>query len=81
MRYSKPIDCGKKLALASIVILMGACNTMTGSADLKRMATTNTLAFCDAARPIYWSRKDTLETITQVKTHNAVGKLCGWGVK
>jgi len=42
---------------------------------------TNSLAFCDAARPIYWSRKDTLKTIEQIKEHNAVGRLCGWGKK
>jgi len=35
-------------------------------------------AECNMFAPIYWSRKDTLSTIQQVKTHNAVGKICGW---
>lgn len=36
--------------------------------------------FCSEAKPIVFSRlHDTLETIAQVKAHNAVGqKLCGW---
>jgi hypothetical protein len=43
------------------------------------MKTIDTAAFCDLAAPIYWSKKDTLKTIEQVKLHNAVGKRCGWG--
>lgn len=36
--------------------------------------------FCAVAKPIYWSSKDTDDTIAQAKEHNAVGKaLCGWG--
>jgi hypothetical protein len=37
-------------------------------------------AFCDVAKPIYWSAADTDETIAQIKEHDAVGAaLCGWG--
>jgi hypothetical protein len=53
---------------------------MTAS-DVRTLATTDTLAFCDAAKPIYWSAKDTPKTIEQVKIHNATGKICGWGKK
>jgi hypothetical protein len=43
-------------------------------------ALTNELTFCDGAKPIYWSKKDTDKTIWQIKEHNAVGKQsCGWG--
>lgn len=36
--------------------------------------------FCKVAEPIYWSGRDTDQTIKQAKEHNAVGKsLCGWG--
>ena len=43
---------------------------------------TNSLTFCDGAKPIYWGAKDTAKTIIQVKSHNAVGKdACGWGNK
>ncbi len=39
-------------------------------------------SFCSAARAIYWSSKDTDQTLAQVREHNAVGKtLCGWGKK
>jgi len=36
--------------------------------------------FCAYAKPIYWSARDTDETILAAKEHNAVGKdRCGWG--
>lgn len=47
---------------------------MTGSAAIPRGAT-----FCEIARPIHWSREDTIPTVKAVKEHNAAGKkLCGW---
>ena len=50
---------------------LGACATTTGFGETD---------FCVAAKPIYWSTKDTDKTIWQVKEHNASGKvLCGWG--
>lgn len=49
------------------------------SAELMKMATTDTAAFCDLAKPIYWSTKDTKKTVEQVKLHNATGDICGWG--
>ena len=66
----------KHLAALACTLVLAGCN-MTES-ELRRKATADTAAFCDLARPIYWSRKDTLSTIQQVKTHNAVGKICGW---
>jgi hypothetical protein len=27
--------------------------------------------FCQVAQPIYWSRRDTPETVRQIKAHNA----------
>ena len=34
---------------------------------------------CTVFGPIYWSAKDTDDTIKQVKEHNAAGKeLCKW---
>ena len=37
-------------------------------------------SFCDAARAIYYSKRDTAPTIAQIKEHNAVGVAlkCGW---
>ena len=66
----------KHFALLVCALALAGCN-MTES-ELRRKATADTAAFCDIARPIYWSRKDTLSTIQQVKLHNAVGKICGW---
>ena len=58
-----------------IALLTQACQT-TGS------GARNDAPFCSAAKPIYWSAKDTAATIGQVKEHNAVGKaLCEWGKK
>jgi len=49
------------------------------------MRTTDTVGTdvsCEAFRPITWSKRDTQETVADVKTHNAVfGALCGWGEK
>lgn len=37
---------------------------------------------CGSFSPIFWSKKDTPETVSQVKEHNAAGTaLCGWGGK
>jgi hypothetical protein len=36
---------------------------------------------CQMFQPIYWSKKDTLKTVQQIKAHNAVGKICGWAGK
>ena len=60
-------------------LALAGCNVT--EKELLRHATADTAAFCDMARPIYWSRKDTLATIQQVKLHNAVGKICGWSGK
>jgi len=69
----------KMLTVAGLAVALGGCNV--SEKELMRMATADTAAFCDIARPLYWSRKDTLETIKQIKTHNAVGKICGWSGK
>ena len=51
--------------------------TMDSSAPISPV-----LTFCDGARPIYWSPKDTDKTIWAIKAHNNVGKqACGWGKK
>jgi hypothetical protein len=69
-----------------LAILTASCSPMTGFGGTDRSATeTSTevlghVDFCDAARPIYWSRHDTLGTAKAVKEHNAVGaELCNWG--
>jgi hypothetical protein len=66
---------GKRLAMLLSVVTLAACQT-TASGE---KTTINTLAFCDAAKAVLWSKKDTLKTIVQVKEHNAIGaKACGW---
>ncbi|MCA3700803.1 MAG: hypothetical protein IOB84_13605 [Brevundimonas sp.] len=55
--------------------------SLTGSGETEvPVARPGAEAFCDLARPITWSTRDTDETIRGVKEHNAVGaRLCGWG--
>jgi hypothetical protein len=75
MLSRKPIAFAMRLSLALIGMTLAACQT-TGFSE---KTTIDTLAFCDVARPIWWSKKDTLKTIEQIKVHNAIGKACGWG--
>lgn len=74
MRYRKLIVTGRLLAVGLSAILIASCQT-TGIGE-KTMI--NTAGFCDVARPIWWSVKDTKKTIAQVKEHNKVGEMCGW---
>lgn len=69
----------KRIAILAGALALAGCNV--SESELRRKATADTGAFCDLARPIYYSRKDTLATIQQVKLHNAVGKICGWSGK
>lgn len=75
MTYPPPIIHVRSCAPLLSAILLASCQT-TGSAAL---TTTDRAAFCDVARPILWSARDTPKTIAQVKEHNAIGKICGWG--
>lgn len=77
MRLRKPSKTAMTLIAASLPALTG-CATTTASVE----PTTSELRFCDGARPIFWAKRDTVETIKQVKAHNAVGvSACGWGQK
>ena len=52
--------------------ILSGCMTMTASVGTDA-------SFCQVAKPIAWSSRDTDATIEQVKEHNAVGAtLCGW---
>ena len=67
------------LLIVSTLILSG-CGTTTGSDEIKGppppAAPVN--AFCEIAKTISWSTKDTDQTIREVKAHNAVYlALCG----
>lgn len=60
-----------------VAILPASCVTTTGSGETKALGHA---AFCVVARPITWSGRDTLETVAQIKAHNAAGReICGWG--
>lgn len=76
MRFRLPRRSATACALISLLTL-AACATLGTSSHGK----TEPSSFCLLAKPIRFSaRNDTLETIAQVKEHNAVGKkLCGWG--
>lgn len=62
-----------KLSVATSPLILTGCAPTTVSSGTEA-------SFCGAARAIYWSTKDTDQTIAQVREHNAVGKsICGWG--
>ena len=65
-----------ELTLSALSLLpLTGCATTTASVE----PTTSELRFCDGAKPIFWSTRDTDKTIAQVKAHNAVGKgACAW---
>lgn len=73
----KPSRGASLLSALSLIALTG-CATTTASVG----PTTSSLAFCDGARPFFWSGRDTIASIKQAKAHNAVGvAACGWGNK
>lgn len=79
MRRIGRLKQGKLFGTLWLAILTAGCQT-TGSSDrISPSGGPSALTFCDGAEPIYWSSKDTLPTIAQVKEHNAVGAAeCGW---
>lgn len=66
----------EKLFALLLLPTLTACQTTTRSLETELAGAT----FCEAARPIYYSRKDTLPTIAQIREHNGVGQAlgCGW---
>ncbi len=67
------------LLLISTLILSG-CESLTPSSAMTEAL--GHAGFCDVAKPIGWSARDTDKTIIEVKSHNARGvELCGWGKK
>jgi len=68
------------LVLLLLLVLMGtpACSTMGLGVTSPPMSATLTAAiFCENAKPIRWSRNDTIETVEQAKAHNRVYReLC-----
>jgi hypothetical protein len=53
------------------LLILAGCVTMTPSVGTDAVA-------CSAFEPIHWSKKDTDDTIRQVKEHNAAwAALCG----
>jgi hypothetical protein len=64
----------RRLVFAMLLCLPLTACLQTGSAGTKGAT------FCQAAKVIYWSSKDTRTTQDQATEHNSVGKeLCGWG--
>jgi hypothetical protein len=69
----------KKFAMLFALMLLpglSACETMMASGET---STLGAASFCELAQPIHWSKRDTDETIIEVKAHNAIGvKFCAW---
>lgn len=76
---TEPFGGPKRLALmlSAVTLILTACATTTGSVETSTPPPAAE-TFCQIAKPISWSTKDTDETIRQVKEHNAVFlRLCG----
>ena len=68
MSLIAPTRLARHLTLLLIVILIPSCGTMTGSSVRTE---------CETFKPIYWSSRDSFETVKQVKAHNAAwAALC-----
>lgn len=78
----KPFDKGpmRVLTLSFVMLTLSGCASRMGFAETDLpVARPGAQSFCDLARPILWSTRDTDETIRAVKEQNAVGvRLCGW---
>lgn len=73
LRLASVLSAPLTLCVLLMLVILNGCATTTAS-----VATEPT--FCDTARPITWSSRDTDHTIDEVKQHNARGiELCGWG--
>lgn len=81
------IQLKRRMALG--LLLLSATLTLQSCANLMASGATSyddaywhkaTIAVaCGTYKPIYWSSKDTDETIRAAKEHNAVGiQQCGW---
>ena len=72
MRSLKPVQFVLTLLVLTLMLMsLVACQT-TGSVATDRSVT------CQAFKPIYWSKDDTIDTAKQITEHNAVWlKLCG----
>lgn len=75
-----PVKLAKLFAISIFAILTASCATTNSSAPTKEDATK---VACESFGPLYWSKKDTPQTVAQIKEHNAVGeKIClDWGGK
>lgn len=66
---------GRLLVLTMLLATPGCATTGSGavtSNDARRVA-------CQSFEPIWWSAADSVQTVAQIKEHNASGKaLCGW---
>lgn len=83
MTSQKLTRLGRMLSLLPSVILLQSCVTTTGSGGISAPPELKRAAFCDVAQPISWSRRDTPETVLEIKAkNNAPGiSLCAWKAK
>ena len=79
MRSTAPRALVTLCVLIWLGILTASCATTTASSGVTASEDSVRVA-CTLFDPIYWSDKDTTETVAQIKERNATGKaLCGWG--
>lgn len=84
MKYRGPVPCA--ILSASILLLTSCANPMIPTAGINSAAGSataelNHASFCQIARPITYSSRDTPPTLEEITEHNCVGHtLCGWQV-
>lgn len=70
-----------RASMLSCALTLVGCATLTNSNGPTKVSPKPEpvqSSYCLVAKPIYWSAKDTDDTIRQIKEHNAVWKeLCG----
>ena len=64
-----PLIKPARLFVLSLLVILPGCSTMT-----KTAAPTSDKVTCTALRPLSWSRKDTDQTIAEIKEDNAAKK-------
>lgn len=82
MKSRKPTLCAM---LCGVILTLSGCQTTIPTSGIELapavVEAVGHASFCQIAKPISYSRRDTAQTREEITEHNCVGhKLCGWKV-